>query len=1699
MVLLLMPVDVFAAETYELYINEFQFSSDNLTYTGETGNAVYNPGTKTLTLNNLTVTTKSFNTLIYSIIPGLTIQINGTLKLNLLDSAPMNDHDIATYQPTYGIALNGDTTIRGTNSSPDKDCIVIDSKSVGVEQQEFEDGTTRVGIATNTGSALTLENITVRMNDNSTGSYAGHVSMIRPQGTLNVSGCKLEANQCQLGVYMDADAAAATISNTVFAMNLSGTSSSGVNFVQNSVNRMENCSGSITADYPVYTYGQLTITGSSKLTLITGNMAVVANQYDSNPGGELIFDNANVEIQSEGKGLQIEENCSITMKGGTVAVTRAACGVLNQEGGSFSMQGGTLSICGADSTSSVGIDNCGTMTVAGGSLKTENVYTAIQNRSGKVNITGGEHTLTASAGGYLGVTSSELQISNTARVTVNAETGIQLSAAKSGNKLTVSGGELNLNTTGTGIDLPDSSSTMTLSGGKVNITDKNASPTMTGMVCAGQALFSGAEVTFTNCKIDLLSRNSNNKMTGGKLHLSGYGSGAQFYFGFEMTGGVIDGSADNLGIVAANGTTTLKGGTVDITAYSPFCLTYGGIVDFAGANVTGKAASNCALYVADSTKDSYKISGGTVVLTSNEAGANEMYTSLPGNYGVWAGADEAGAVLVDTPTQAILATSKYVRFAEKKAVTLTLENVKEGTSASWLPGASFTYTAKDAPSDQHFSHWELIVNGSATNVGTSTVYSGKMPDGDATLTAVFEYCSGGTAATCQKLAVCDVCGKEYGILAAHKLTAEVEDSKYMITPATCESEGTYYKSCSVCGASSENWNNATFTVSALGHDWSEWTSNSDGTHSRICSRDADHKETEYCSGDPADCTHGPICTVCHEEYGTPGDHSYTAEVVNDDYLKAAATCTEAAVYYKSCTGCGKSSKGTEFEDTFSYGEALGHAEEIDPRQEPTCTEDGLTEGKHCSRCQTVLVEQSSIPALGHNITGGTVTKDPTCTEDGEKVGTCERCGETNVTAKVEKLGHEEIKVSGTAPTCSESGWSDSISCTRCGEVLQESSPLAPLGHTVVEDAGTETLTKGMHCSVCGEVLLAQISKSGGRWTDDGNYDAELYASEPGNWVISDAADLAALAKKVNDGNSFEGFTITVTADLDLSAHLWVPIGYGPKYFEETNAFRGTFRGGLHTVSGMRIYMDGYAENWAVAGLFGTVCGAEITDLQLSGDVFFFSQPQQYNCVGGLAGKVVDSTLRNCGFVGTVCGDSLYREYVTYRIGGLAGYSTGSTVENCYAIANVNAMNTYSSCDAYTGGLFGMAYSSAAASNCYTAATVTLKSVNKWHSWYGTFEGGNDQHATADNCYTQIANVGPNGSAAVLTREQMQSADGLVKMLNAYVRENGNEKDRGWFVDPTVNQGYPTFGLTVRFETGIKGEKGAVVGVKPGSAVTPADGEIPGYTFRGWFADEGCTTAFDFSRPITADTIVYGQYDPNVFSISYVLNGGENSADNPTEYVYGVGAALADAVRENYLFEGWYTDKAFTQRITEIDTKQTGALILFAKWSIDPAHTHAYGTCRVGENGLHEQVCEICGKVEPATCTPVITEPTCTERGFTTYICTGCSESYISDYVEPNGHSLDNGTVTKEPTSTEKGEKLYTCTVCGYTEKSEIDKLPATDTARPAESNPDTGAVTSTNTGDNSNLFLWIVLLLAGGFGVIGIGVYGRHRRNSRAK
>lgn len=102
-----------------------------------------------------------------------------------------------------------------------------------------------------------------------------------------------------------------------------------------------------------------------------------------------------------------------------------------------------------------------------------------------------------------------------------------------------------------------------------------------------------------------------------------------------------------------------------------------------------------------------------------------------------------------------------------------------------------------------------------------------------------------------------------------------------------------------------------------------------------------------------------------------------------------------------------------------------------------------------------------------------------------------------------------------------------------------------------------------------------------------------------------------------------------------------------------------------------------------------------------------------------------------------------------------------------------------------------------------------------------------------------------------------------------------------------------------------------------------------------------------------------------------------------------------------------------------------------------------------EAGLKHRSCSVCGEVEQGTIdpgtkptehvhqyTPVVTEPTCTAEGYTTYSC-HCGHSYVGDQVPAKGHTWGEWETVKDPTETEPGLKKRTCTVCGAPDEAVI--------------------------------------------------------------
>ena len=164
------------------------------------------------------------------------------------------------------------------------------------------------------------------------------------------------------------------------------------------------------------------------------------------------------------------------------------------------------------------------------------------------------------------------------------------------------------------------------------------------------------------------------------------------------------------------------------------------------------------------------------------------------------------------------------------------------------------------------------------------------------------------------------------------------------------------------------------------------------------------------SGGEATCTNKAKCEICGAEYGETKPHSY-AHIKAPEYLKSAATCTEKAVYYTSCTECGLSSEGTKNEATFEYGNALGHkygewVSNGDGTHTRVCANDSThTETKAChggkATCTAKAICEDCDKAYGemtaHTFTAKTATAKylksaATCTAKTVYYTSCADCG-----------------------------------------------------------------------------------------------------------------------------------------------------------------------------------------------------------------------------------------------------------------------------------------------------------------------------------------------------------------------------------------------------------------------------------------------------------------------------------------------------------------------------------------------------------------------------------------------------------------------------------------------------------------------------------------------------------------------------------
>ena len=285
----------------------------------------------------------------------------------------------------------------------------------------------------------------------------------------------------------------------------------------------------------------------------------------------------------------------------------------------------------------------------------------------------------------------------------------------------------------------------------------------------------------------------------------------------------------------------------------------------------------------------------------------------------------------------------------------------------------------------------------------------------------------------------------------------------------------------------------------------------------------------------------------------------------------------------------------------------------------------------------------------------------------------------------------------------------------------------------------------MMLAVCATPMMSGESDAAG-WSEGA--DQSWYEEGQNTFTLTNAAQLAGLAQLVNKGNTFNGKTITLGADIDLDGLEWTPIGSKDK------PFAGTFDGDGKTVSNLVIGSGTYL------GLFGnintpaTIENLNIRNVSITGT----------SVIGALVGSGHTGAITNCSISGLIQIEG------NYKVGGLSGHSYAA-VTDCRVDGDVSSyvIGTYQEADLEgdnVGGLIGYRGEGGNTVSGCSVSGITVEGTRKVGGLIGSAFTNNN----IDGCSVTSTIVRSNASSEYInTKPESIAIGGMVGLYNA----NGN--------------------------------------------------------------------------------------------------------------------------------------------------------------------------------------------------------------------------------------------------------------------------------------------------------------------------------------
>ena len=343
-------------------------------------------------------------------------------------------------------------------------------------------------------------------------------------------------------------------------------------------------------------------------------------------------------------------------------------------------------------------------------------------------------------------------------------------------------------------------------------------------------------------------------------------------------------------------------------------------------------------------------------------------------------------------------------------------------------------------------------------------------------------------ATCTKVAVCTSCLMPYGEYGPHdwgewksngngshtrtckNKSDHVETENCTFSTAPCAGSA----ACTVCGG-----------YYSTGHDWGGWTSNGNKTHTHTCKRDPSHTETADCRNfQEANCTTPEMCLDCGGTYGetAPDKHDWQRLPKSNGDGTHTYTCDYDSTHKKT--------EACSSYDALSCGET-GYCRNCMEEYTVSHKLDGIWASdadEHWQTCIRCNESQSKAPHSFVELADAKHLKsEATCVSGAVYYRSCSECGyhapDTFESGDKNPNNHDLVPRGYKAPTCTEIGWKDYDTCSRCDYTTYRE--LDALGHAYEARTVQPTCTKAgytLHtCTRCKASYTDAVVSSRGHW------------------------------------------------------------------------------------------------------------------------------------------------------------------------------------------------------------------------------------------------------------------------------------------------------------------------------------------------------------------------------------------------------------------------------------------------------------------------------------------------------------------------------------------------------------------------------------------------------------------------------------------